>query len=155
MLICGEWTYVDTKMKLLVESDWKCCFQVSIRFHCWTTAVRIQSLTFAFWCFTDVLRICTNSLASLDWNTSEILTDIAFEAWQNLPHSGCNEFHASAVFIWARIMSPQYQWNIYINYLNTHYRMHPWGCNVPGRFIIICRSRLLQNATRLHQIHYK
>lgn len=60
---------------------------------------RIQSLTFAFWCFTDVLRICTNSLASLDWNTSETLTDIAFEAWQNLPHSGCNEFYASAVFV--------------------------------------------------------
>lgn len=99
VLICGEWTSVDTKMKLLVESVWKCCFQVSIRFHCWTTAVRIQSLTFAFWCFTDVLRICTNSLASLDWNTSETLTDIAFEAWQNLPHSGCNEFHASAVFV--------------------------------------------------------
>lgn len=98
MLICGEWTYVDKKMKLLVESVWKCCFRVSIRFHC-STAVRIQSLTFAFWCFTDVLRICTNSLASLDLNTSETLTDIAFEAWQNLPHFGCNEFHASAVFV--------------------------------------------------------
>lgn len=57
VLICGEWTNVDTKMKLLVGSVWNCCFQVSIRFLCWTRAVRIQSLTFASWCFTDVPRI--------------------------------------------------------------------------------------------------
>lgn len=34
VLICGEWTNVDSNMKLLVESVWSCCFQVSIRFLC-------------------------------------------------------------------------------------------------------------------------
>lgn len=34
VLICGEWTNVDWNMKLLVESVWNCCFQVSIRFLC-------------------------------------------------------------------------------------------------------------------------
>lgn len=34
VLICGEWTNVDSNMKLLVESVWNCCFQVSIRFLC-------------------------------------------------------------------------------------------------------------------------
>lgn len=34
VLICGEWTNEDSNMKLLVESVWNCCFQVSIRFLC-------------------------------------------------------------------------------------------------------------------------
>lgn len=34
VLICGEWTNIDSNMKLLLESVWNCCFQVSIRFLC-------------------------------------------------------------------------------------------------------------------------
>lgn len=154
MLICGEWTYVDTKMKLLVESVWKCCFQVSTRFHCWTTAVRIE-LNFRFLVLyrrsSHMYKLTSFLGLEYIWDTDRYcLWSMAKFASFWLQRISC-----FCCLCWSRIMSPHYQWNIYINYLNTHYRMHPWGCNVPGRFIIICRSRLLQNATRLHQIHYK
>lgn len=106
VLICGEWTYVDTKMKLLVESVWKCCFQVSTRFHCWTTAVRIE-LNFRFLVLyrrsSHMYKLTSFLGLEYIWDTDRYcLWSMAKFASFWLQRISC-----FCCLCWSRIMSPQ------------------------------------------------